>query len=84
MDLLMLRKQEKKKEKNAKFEDNIKELEQIINELENGNTDLEESIEKYTKAMKLVNICDKKLKDIEEQVSKIVTENGLEDFKIEE
>ena len=34
--------------------------------------------------MKLVNICDKKLKDIEEQVSKIVTENGLEDFKIEE
>ena len=71
-------------EKNAKFEDNIKELEQIINELENGNTDLEESIEKYTKAMKLVNICDKKLKAIEEQVSKIVTENGLEDFKIEE
>ena len=71
-------------EKNAKFEDNIKELEQIINELENGNTDLEESIEKYTKAMNLVNICDKKLKDIEEQVSKIVTENGLEDFKIEE
>ena len=71
-------------EKNAKFEDNIKELEQIINELENGNTDLEESIEKYTKAMKLVKICDKKLKDIEEQVSKIVTENGLEDFKIEE
>lgn len=71
-------------EKNAKFEDNIKELEQIINELENGNTDLEESIGKYTKAMKLVNICDKKLKDIEEQVSKIVTENGLEDFKIEE
>jgi len=68
----------------SKFEDNIKELEKIINELENGNTDLEESIEKYTKAMKLVNICDKKLKNIEEQVSKIVTENGLEDFKIDE
>lgn len=70
--------------KENKFEDNIKELEQIINELENGNTDLEESIEKYTKAMKLVNLCDKKLKSIEEQVSKIVTENGLEDFKIDE
>lgn len=69
---------------NNKFEDNIKELEQIINELENGDVDLEESINKYTKAMKLVNICDKKLKDIEEQVSKIVTDNGLEDFKIEE
>jgi exonuclease VII small subunit len=34
--------------------------------------------------MKLVSICDKKLKNIEEQVSKIVTENGLEDFKVEE
>lgn len=70
--------------KEAKFEDNVKELENIINELENGEIDLEESIDKYTKAMKLVNICDKKLKNIEEQVSKIVTENGLEDFKIDE
>lgn len=70
--------------KEEKFEDNVKELEQIINELENGEIDLEESINKYTKAMKLVNTCDKKLKNIEEQVSKIVTENGLEDFKIDE
>ena len=66
-----------------KFEENIKELEQIINELESGNIDLEESIEKYTKAMKLVNVCDKKLKDIEEKVTKIVTENGLENFNME-
>ena len=70
--------------KETKFEDNVKELEEIINELENGEIDLEESIDKYTRAMKLVNICDKKLKNIEEQVSKIVTENGLEDFKIDE
>lgn len=70
--------------KEAKFEDNVKELEEIISELENGNIDLEASIDKYTRAMKLVNICDKKLKNIEEQVSKIVTENGLEDFKVEE
>ena len=70
--------------KETKFEDNVKELEEIINELENGEIDLEESIDKYTKAMKLVNICDKKLKNIEEQVSKIVTENGLEDFRIDE
>lgn len=70
--------------KETKFEDNVKELEEIINELENGEIDLEESIDKYTKAMRLVNICDKKLKNIEEQVSKIVTENGLEDFRIDE
>ena len=73
-----------KEKKETKFEDNIKELEQIINELESGDVDLDASIEKYTKAMKLVKLCDDKLKNIEEQVNKIVTENGsLEDFALE-
>ena len=68
-----------------KFEDKIKELETIINELENGEIDLEDSIEKYTKAMKLVKECDEQLKTIEENVNKIVKENEkIEDFNIEE
>ena len=68
-----------------KFEDKIKELEKIINYLENGEIDLEESIEKYTKAMNLVKECDEQLKTIEENVNKIVKENGkLENFDIEE
>jgi len=71
--------------KETKFEEKLKELETIINELENGEIDLEESITKYTRAMNLVNECDKKLKNIEEQISKLVTENGeIEDFKTEE
>lgn len=73
------------KEKNIKFEDKITELEKIISELESGEIDLDSSIEKYTKAMKLVQECDKKLKNVEEQINKIVKENGkLEDFSIEE
>ena len=73
------------KTKDIKFEDKIKELEEIINELESGEIDLESSIEKYTKAMTLVKDCDSQLKNIEEQVNKIVKENGeLEDFSIEE
>lgn len=63
-------------EKTKKFEENMKELEQIINELETGEIDLEESISKYTTAMKLVKECDEKLKNVEEQVSKMVLENG--------
>lgn len=67
-----------------KFEEKIKELEKIINELENGNIDLDDSINKYTKAMKLVKECDKELKTIEEKVTKIVSENGkLEDYNVE-
>lgn len=72
-------------EKKQKFEDKITELEAIINELENGNIPLEDSIEKYTKAMKLVKECDEELKNVEEKVNKIVLENGtLEEFKLEE
>ena len=71
--------------KEKKFEDKIKELETIINELESGNIDLEESINKYTEDMKLVKECDDKLRNIEKQVSKIVMENGEEkDFEIDE
>ena len=71
--------------KEIKFEDKIKELESIINELESGEIDLDASIEKYTRAMKLVSECDEKLKNVEEQVNKIVNENGeLEDFQTEE
>lgn len=71
-------------EKKVKFEDQIKELESIINELENGEVDLDTSIEKYTKAMSLVKSCDEKLKKIDEQVSKLVTENNtIENFNVE-
>lgn len=71
--------------KEVKFEDNLKELETIIHELENGEIDLDSSIEKYTKAMKLVSECEKKLNEVEEKVNKILNENGeLEEFSIEE
>lgn len=72
-------------EKKIKFEDKMKELEEIINDLENGEIDLDESINKYTKAMKLIKECDTELKNVEEQVSKLVKENGMEEeFEIEE
>ena len=71
-------------DKEKKFEEKMKDLESIVNELESGEIDLDSSIEKYTQAMKLVKECDEKLKTVEEQVNKIVTENGtIEDFNIE-
>ena len=67
-----------------KFEDKVAELEEIISTLENGDVALDESIKKYTEAMKLVKECDDELKNIEEKVNKIVSENGeLKDFEIE-
>ena len=67
--------------KEKKFEDKIKELEEIIEVLENGDISLDDSIKKYTEAMKLVKECDSELKNIETKVNKIVNEK-LEDFEI--
>lgn len=68
-----------------KFEEKIKNLEEIINELENGEINLDESIEKYTKAMKLIKECDTELKKVEEKVNKMVSENNeVKEFEISE
>ena len=70
--------------KELKFEDKINLLEKIVNDLENDNINLDESIEKYTKAMNLIKECDLELKNIEEKIAKIVKDDGsLEEFEIE-
>lgn len=75
----------KEEEKSIKFEDSLKSLETIVKELENGNVDLDDAIEKYTEAMKLAKLCNDKLNSATDKVNKILTESGtLEDFKIEE
>ncbi len=70
-------------EKNEKFEEKIQKLEKIVDELENGEIDLDDSITKYYEAVKLVKECDDKLKNIEEKVIKMVDSNDKKtDFEI--
>ena len=64
------------KEKNNNFEVNLKKLEGIVDKLESGNIDLEESVRLYEEGMKIKKICDKKLKDIEMQIKKIKIEDN--------
>ena len=71
--------------KEEKFEEKLSKLEKMVNELENGNVDLDDAIEKYTIAMKLAKECSLKLKSAEENVNKILTEEGNEEeIKVEE
>lgn len=73
-----------KEEKELSFEESLKELENIVNELEAGNVPLDKAIEKYSEAMKLAKICGDKLNNATERVNKILQENGqLEDFELE-
>ena len=73
------------KTEEKKFEVLMNELDEIVKDLESGNSDLEESIKKYTEAMEIVKKCNEKLNTATEAVNKILSENGeLEDYKIEE
>lgn len=66
------------------FEEKMKKLEEIINDLERDEVNLEDSINKYTEAMKLIKECDNSLKKAEEKISKIVSSDGsLKEFEIE-
>lgn len=70
--------------KEKKFEDSLQELEKIVKELESGNVDLDDAINKYTEAMKLAKFCSEKLNDATKKVNKILTEdNKLEEFNAE-
>ena len=67
------------------FEESLVELESIVKELEGGNIDLDQAINKYSDAMKLAKYASDKLNNATEKVNKILKENGiLEDFEIEE
>lgn len=71
--------------KELSFEENLEKLEEIVKKLESGETPLDDAIKEFTKAMEIAKICDKKLKNAEDAITKIVNEDGtLTDFKIDE
>ena len=65
-----------KTNKNFTFEENLKKLEDIVDQLESGEVDIEKSVELYEKGMLLKNNCEEKLKKVELQIKKIKMENN--------
>ena len=71
--------------KELTFEESLEQLETIVKKLEVGDVPLDDAIGEFTKAMELSKICDEKLKNAEEAITKLVKENGeVVDFKVEE
>ncbi len=59
------------------FEEQIAELEQIINELENGNLNLDDSVAKFEEGMKISKECNKMLENAEKKITILLNgENG--------
>ena len=71
--------------KESTFEDKIKRLETIVSELESGEVNLDDAIDKYTEAMKLSRECSLKLNEVSDKVNKILKADGeLEDFEVKD
>lgn len=58
------------------FEDKMKELEKIAEELENGDLNLDESMKKFEEGMKISKECTKILDEAEKKITMLVTEDG--------
>ena len=53
------------------FEESLKRLESIVEELDNGELELEKAIIAYENGVLLKNICEKRLKDAQARIEKI-------------
>lgn len=58
------------------FEEAMEKLESVVEQLESGDVPLEKAIQLFEQGMKLSRICGAKLERLEQQVEKLVQENG--------
>ena len=61
--------------KDMSFEDAMKELEQVVGQLERGDVALDDSIKLYERGAALKARCEAKLKEAEEKVAKITLDS---------
>jgi exodeoxyribonuclease VII small subunit len=70
---------------NLSFEEAIKEIETIVQKLEQGDVPLEKAIEYFQEGIKLSQICKEKLTKVEKQMTSILNEQGEQaPFTVEE
>ena len=65
-----------------KFEEALKKLEKIVEDLEDGNFSLDDSLEKYEEGIRLSKMCAKKLEAAKKKVEILLkSEDGSVEFK---
>ena len=57
------------------FEKTLKQLEQIVQELESGNLPLEKAMKKFEEGVKLSKFCSEKLDETEKKISVLLHDN---------
>lgn len=65
--------------KEDSFEESMKNLESIVEELENGNLNLDESVKKFEDGMKIAKKCNNILENAEKKITILLEKN--DDFE---
>lgn len=66
----------------VKFEDALKKLEKIVEDLESGNLSLDEALKKYQDGIELSRICAAKLESAKKKID-ILVKNKKGEFQIQ-
>ena len=69
---------EKMAVKKNNFEEQLTSLEQIVQNLENGNVPLEDALKEFQEGVKISRDLEKKLNSAEETVAKLIDSDGTE------
>ena len=64
----------------AKFEESIKELEEIVKLLEEGEPSLEESLKKFEKGISLIKSCQKDLESADVKIKELTEDGAIKPF----
>jgi exodeoxyribonuclease VII small subunit len=62
--------------KAPRFEESLAELERLVEQLEQGNLALEESLQLFARGVELTRVCEKALREAEQKVQILLEENG--------
>lgn len=65
-----------KKEENKSFEELMEKLENIVQELEKGDLNLDDSVAKFEEGMKISKECNKILENSEKRISILLENDG--------
>ncbi|CAM3801903.1 exodeoxyribonuclease VII small subunit [Alkalicoccus chagannorensis] len=63
-------------EKKESFEQSMRELEEIVQKLEQGDVPLEEAMNMFQQGMKLSKDCHDRLHKVEKQMTEVLSEDG--------
>ena len=62
--------------KNMTFENSLKRLEDIVNEMENSQLDIDKAMKLFEEGVSLVNQCSAKLDETKKKIEILVEKNG--------